>query len=63
LIKDSIVDPSVQNLADSYEQLSKTTKELADKNIINEVTKAKIETYGEVGRASMDKVLLKKSIT
>jgi uncharacterized protein YukE len=56
LRKDFIVDPAVKNLADSYEQLTTTTKELADKNIINEVTKAKIETYGEVGRVSMDKV-------
>jgi hypothetical protein len=56
LKKDLVVDPAVKNLADSYEQLTNTTKELADKNIVNEVTKAKIETYGEVGRRSMDKV-------
>ena len=56
LRKDLIVDPAVKNLSDSYEQLTNTTKELADKNIVNEVTKGKIETYGEVGRRSMDKV-------
>jgi len=56
LRKDLIVDPKIQNLADSYEQLTATTKELADKDITNEVTKSRIESYGEVGRRSIDKV-------
>lgn len=56
LKKDLVVDPAVKNLADSYEQLTNTTKELADKNIVNEVTKSQIESYGEVGRRSIDKV-------
>ncbi len=41
LRKDLIVDPAVKNLSDSYEQLTNTTKELADKNIVNEVKKVK----------------------